>query len=453
MRNAHLTLGGPARQGTSSTSLRDGDMDHAAIVKRLSGVRPEDGLIPTFVHGDPEIHRLELERVFRRNWLLVAHESEIAGPGDFVARSMGEQPVIVTRTRKGEVHVLLNVCPHRAMRLCSEDAGTKQVFRCPYHGFTFSGDGRLSGAPFSKDAYPDGLDRDRLRLREARVETYKGLIFATWDHHAEPLSAFLGNVAWYLDIVVGRAEMEVVGPPQKFVVPAAWKIPCENFIADAYHTVTAHAFLNKLKLTDGADFGKDGFHVMPDDGHGVGIGIQEDGPWYPEELAAEIQDHLSVEQLALLDQVKNFVGHVYPNFSFLMPNVIDVHGRRVTGTTLRQWQPLGPDKITVTSWLLVERNAPEVWKNLVRRAHLLTFGASGMLEQDDTEIWEAITQNAVTLQAQSDPWYLDYTMGLTGKPLEDFAGPGTPFAGKFTEVSARGFYRRWVADMMKGEDE
>lgn len=426
-------------------------MEQAATVNRLAEVRPDDGLIPTFVHADPEIHKLELERVFRRNWLFVAHESEVAHVGDFVVRNMGEQPVIVTRARGGVLHVLLNVCPHRAMRLCSEDAGNKQVFRCPYHGFTFTGEGRLSGAPFRKDAYPDGLDRDRLSLREARVETYKGLIFATWDQDAEPLISFLGNMTWYLDIVVGRAEMEVVGPPQRFVVPSAWKVASENFIADAYHTATAHAFLAKLNLTDGADFGKDGYHVTPEDGHGVGIGIQQDGPWYPRELAAEIRDHLSPDQIALLDQVKNFVGHIYPNLSFLMPNVIEIHGHRVSGTTLRQWQPLGADQMAVTSWLLVERNSSDLWKNMVRRSHLLTFGASGMLEQDDTEIWEAITKNAVALQAQREPWYLDYTMGMSAKPLEDFAGPGTAYVGKFTEASARGYYRRWVADMTAGQ--
>lgn len=425
--------------------------DRTATLERLAAtVRPDEGLIPTAVHGDPEVHRLELERIFQRTWLYVAHTSEIAEPGDFVTREMGEQSVIVARGQDGEVRVFLNVCPHRAMRLCSEDAGTKQVFRCPYHGFTFVNDGRLSGVPYRKDAYPDGFDRERLSLTQARVGIYQGMVFATWDHDGPELEDFLGNLRWYLDIVVGRAEMEVLGTPQRFVVPTAWKVAAENFIADAYHTATVHAFLAKLELTEGFDFGKDGYHVVPEDGHGLGIGLQHDGPWYPDELREEIESRLEPEQVKLLDQVKNFHGGVYPNLAFLIPNVIAVGDRRVTATTLRLWQPLGPEHIRVVSWLLVEKHAPQWWKDLARKVHIMTFGASGMLEQDDTEVWEAITANTHSLLPRAEPWYLDYTMGMGKQPIP-FPGPGLVYEGKFSEASARGFYRRWLADMTGSE--
>ncbi len=36
----------------------------------------EQGLIPARIFNDPEIHRLELERVFARAWIFVGHESE-----------------------------------------------------------------------------------------------------------------------------------------------------------------------------------------------------------------------------------------------------------------------------------------------------------------------------------------------------------------------------------------
>ena len=388
-------------------------------------VDPDSGLIPTLVHGDEVLHKVELRQVFQKNWLYVAHESEIAAPGDFVTRQMGEQSVIVSRGQEGTIRTFLNVCPHRAMRLCSEDAGTKQVFRCAYHGFTFVNDGSLSGAPFRKDAYPNGVDTDRLSLTAARTETYAGMVFATWNLEGPDLASYLGNARWYLDLVVGRAEMEVVGIPQRFVVPTPWKVPAENFIADAFHTATVHSFLAKLKLTEGFDFGRDGYHVVPEDGHGLGIGTQEDGPWYPEEVRREVESLLDGEQQKLLGRVKNLHGGIYPNLAFLIPNVLEVHGRRVTGTTLRVWHPHGPGHTLVHSWLLVEKNASEEWKDLVLRTHLNTFGASGMLEQDDTEIWEAIGDSVSGLQAFDEPWFLDYTMGEGAPLIPDFPGPGT----------------------------
>lgn len=416
----------------------------------IATVRPDDGLVPMSVHANPELHRHELRTVFARSWLFVAHASEIPEVGDFVSREMGDRSVIVSHGKDGVIRTFLNVCPHRAMQLCGEDAGNSQVFRCPYHGFTFVNDGTLSGVPFRKDAYPDGIDRERLQLTEARTETYQGLIFATWNHTGPSLEEFLGEARWYLDIVVGRAEMEVIGIPQKFIVPTAWKIAAENFIADAYHTATVHAFLAKLKLTESFDFGREGFHVVPTDGHGLGIGIQQDGPWYPESISEEVRARLTPEQFDLLGQVKNFHGGIYPNLAFLIPNVIEVGGRRVTGTTIRVWQPVDEQRIRVYSWLLVERNAPQDWKDLVRRTYILTFGAAGMLEQDDTEVWEAVTASTRALAYEDEPRYLDYTMGIGAEEVRDFPGPGKVFAGKFSEESARGFYRRWLQDVAPG---
>src|SRR5690606_40431281 len=70
---------------------------------------------------DRELYELELEQIFGKTWLLLAHESEIPKSGDYVVRSMGEDQVIVSRDREDQVHVMLNVCPHRGMRICMGD--------------------------------------------------------------------------------------------------------------------------------------------------------------------------------------------------------------------------------------------------------------------------------------------------------------------------------------------
>lgn len=413
-------------------------------------VRPEEGLLSAAIHTDPEVYRLELERVFGRVWLFVAHESEIPQLGDFVVRDMGEQSVIVSRGDDGQIRVLLNNCRHRGMKLACEDRGSGPSWRCPYHGFTYRNDGSFLGAPYQRFAYPEGLDKEGLRLIGARCESYAGLVFATFNAAAEPLADFLGDVRWYLDILLGRAEFEVVGAPQRWIVPTAWKLPAENFASDAYHTVTTHAFLAKLGLVKGVDFGRRGYHVVPRGGHGLGIGVQDDGPWYPLELRAEYERNLSPAQLELMDRIKNFHGNVFPNLSFLIPNVIEYGGKRVTGMTVRQWQPIGPDSIQALSWHLVEKDAPDWWKELGRKVYVQTFGSSGMFEQDDTENWELQTRNSLSALSFAEPVMLNYQMGMGGEPLADFPGPGEVYDGKYSEAAARGFYRRWL-DLMTEE--
>ena len=418
--------------------------------KLLASVQPEAAKIPAHIHTDPEVYRLEMKRVFGRVWLFVAHESEIPERGNWVVRDMGEQNVIVSRGEDGVIRTFLNSCRHRGMKLACEDRGTGKSWRCPYHGFTYNNSGNFVGAPYQREAYPEGIDREGLQLIEARCESYAGLVFATFNANAEPLDDFLGELRWYLDILVGRAEFEVVGVPQRWIVPTAWKLPAENFASDAYHTVTTHAFLAKLGLVKGVDFGKIGYHVVPAGGHGLGIGTQEEGPWYPAELRAEYESRLSLDQLALMDRIKNFHGNVFPNMSFLIPNVIEIAGKRVTGMTIRQWQPIAPDQIQALSWHLVEKNAPDWWKELGRKTYVQTFGSSGMFEQDDTENWELQTRNSLSSLSFDEPVLLDYRMGMGGVPMTDFAGPGEVYEGKYSEAAARGFYRRWL-DLMLAE--
>jgi Ring hydroxylating alpha subunit (catalytic domain) len=118
--------------------------------------------------------------------------------------------------------------------------------------------------------------------------------------------------------------------------------------------------------------------------------------------------------------------------------------------TLRQWQPIGPDRIQAWSWHLVEKNAPGWWKELGRKAYIQTFGTSGMLEQDDTENWEAQTHNSRVSLGLDEPVVLHYGMGIGREPLSDFPGLGTVYDGKFNEAAARSFYRRWL-DLVAGE--
>ncbi|MGW7824073.1 aromatic ring-hydroxylating oxygenase subunit alpha [Streptomyces puniciscabiei] len=422
-----------------------------AVLERVKRETDLDqGRIPMFVYGDPDLYRLELQRLFGRAWLYVAHVSELPEPGSFVVRSMGEESVIVARGSDSEIRVFLNSCRHRGMKLACEDFGTVDNWRCPYHGFTYGSKGEflgtLMGAPYERQAYPDGMDRDALHLIEARCDSYQGLIFANWSHETPELQDYLGNLRWYLDLLFGRAEMEVVGVPQRWVVPTAWKLPSENFTGDAYHTAAAHSYLSRLGLVQGTDFGRDGYHIDPGGGHGLGIGVhaEDEGSYFPADLDAEYARRLDPEQLAMVRRIKNTHGNIFPNTSFLIPNFIEMEGRRVSGMMLRTWQPIGADKIQVWSWHLVEKNAPEWWKRLGKRMYIQTFGASGMFDQDDTEIWEAQTRNAMSSLSRGQEITLHYEMGLKATPVDDFPGPGDAYDGKFSESASRSFYRTWL---------
>ena len=66
--------------------------------------------VPFRVYHDPEILKLEHERIFRGAvWNYLCMEIEIPNKGDFKTTFVGEIPVIVTRNRDEQVLSLIHI--------------------------------------------------------------------------------------------------------------------------------------------------------------------------------------------------------------------------------------------------------------------------------------------------------------------------------------------------------
>ena len=113
-----------------TTPTSDRASDFAALASR----RPRRGQLYT----DPEIFEWEMEKIFYRTWVWVAHESEIPEAGSFKMATIGRQPVIVNRDRKGNFNVLLNRCRHRGRQRLRSPKGKANGFTCPYHSWSYS---------------------------------------------------------------------------------------------------------------------------------------------------------------------------------------------------------------------------------------------------------------------------------------------------------------------------
>ncbi|STW39464.1 2-chlorobenzoate 1,2-dioxygenase, alpha subunit [Klebsiella pneumoniae] len=102
-----------------------------------------------------------MKHIFEGNWVFLAHESQIPQPGDYYTLTLGRQPVIITRDKKNELHALINSCAHRGAMLCRRKTGNKNSFTCPFHGWTFSNNGKLLKAKDeSTGGYPPSFKQD-----------------------------------------------------------------------------------------------------------------------------------------------------------------------------------------------------------------------------------------------------------------------------------------------------
>jgi phenylpropionate dioxygenase-like ring-hydroxylating dioxygenase large terminal subunit len=171
----------------------------------------QDDRIHASLYTDPGIFADEMERIFRRGWVFVGHDSEVPRAGDFVTRVVGGEPVIMVRDQDGAVAVLVNRCRHRGTLVCAGDRGSARAFTCPYHGWTYDVHGALLGVPYP-GGYAD-LDKSAHGLaRPPRVASYRGFVFASFASAGPWLGEHLGRATQLIDrscdlSALGRVEL------------------------------------------------------------------------------------------------------------------------------------------------------------------------------------------------------------------------------------------------------
>ena len=186
----------------------------------------------------------EMERVFARSWQYAGHVGELPEPNTYITTRAGDQPVLVVRTENGELRAYRNVCRHRGSELLTGDGKCKRAIRCRYHGWTYdSADGRLMGVPEHRGF--SGLDKSKLGLMPARVETLAGFVFVNLDPQAKSLAEQTQGLAERLERY-RIPELELFGAKGAGgSQPANWKIVVENYL-EGYHVPIAHPGLMRL---------------------------------------------------------------------------------------------------------------------------------------------------------------------------------------------------------------
>ena len=205
--------------------------------------------LPGFYYSRPDIFAEECERIFYKSWQLVAHESELANPGDYACAEIVDQGIFVIRGKDGTVRGFYNVCQHRAHELLKGRGSIKGAIVCPYHAWAYETDGSLRAARHA-DKLPD-FDKGCFSLKEVRVEIALGFVFVNLDPAAPTLDSLAGamfedmrsELPWWDEV---KVSAESSGDSwDGSVLKANWKTLAENCL-ECYHCAPAHPALCDL---------------------------------------------------------------------------------------------------------------------------------------------------------------------------------------------------------------
>nr|WP_306309138.1 aromatic ring-hydroxylating dioxygenase subunit alpha [Acidocella aminolytica] len=356
------------------------------------------------MYEDQSIFNEEMEKIFARTWVWVAHDSEVPEKGSFKLSWVGPQSVIVVRDRKGDINVLANRCRHRAATVCEVKQGKTSSFQCPYHGWGYALDGSLRALP-QPEEYGEDFDKSKYGMKSLRSESYRGMIFATFNEAAEPLDDFLGPAKKWIDLFMkqgGGYPVTTLGEHQ-FSFPGNWKIQLEN-TTDAYHFPIVHkSFLQSLDkeaektftFMDGAGFVED-----LGNGHSVMVMIPElvdleanlDAP-IPErfqQLAEELRKEHGEDQVR---RIVRAVGGSGFNLN-LFPNVA------CSMAFFRVLRPVRVNETAIRHIAIGMKGGPAAANRMRLRLHEHFQGPLGFGSPDDSEVWERVQRGAAGLEQQ-----------------------------------------------------
>jgi phenylpropionate dioxygenase-like ring-hydroxylating dioxygenase large terminal subunit len=215
---------------------------------------PSNGLseVPFRLYTDPAQYALEQQCIFQGpTWNYLCLQVELPNAGDYIATTVGEAAVIVTRDSAGEINAFVNRCAHRGNLLCFERRGNVKEISCIYHGWTYNLQGQLTGVAFEhgvkrQGGMPAEFHKEEHHLRRLRVAEIAGLVFGTFDPAAPDLETYLGPaVCGGIRRVLNR-PVTLLGRSTQ-VLPNNWKLYFEN-VKDTYHASILHLFLTTFRI-------------------------------------------------------------------------------------------------------------------------------------------------------------------------------------------------------------
>jgi phenylpropionate dioxygenase-like ring-hydroxylating dioxygenase large terminal subunit len=413
-------------------------------------------------YTDPAVFALEQERIFRRAWLYVAHESEVPHAGDYVLRRLGPDEVLLVRGEDGGLALLHNRCAHRGARIVAAAAGNAKQLRCPYHAWTYALDGRLIGVPLPEGyaARPDlGL------AKVARVESYRGFVFGSHAAQGPGLAEFLGGLASAFDNMLDRAPAGTVsrfGGALRLEYRGNWKMFMENAV-DLVHPGFVHRSsvegareargaaraqpadslteqASQMFLANGMrapQWEEVPLHAFPG-GHvymggfykGGVIGAERDDPVFTRYRQQLVERH-GEEKAAAVLAVDRFNNLVWPNVS--------VNSRFAA---MRVVQPLAANRTQVEVLCFRLDGAAREMHELTLQFVNLAASPASLVASDDLEVFERCQRG---LEDAALDW-IDVRRGALGDRRQ---ADGSTLGSGTSELAVRNQFEAWLQYMAR----
>jgi anthranilate 1,2-dioxygenase large subunit len=360
--------------------------DGSGVDKLVYFPRADGSRIPFKVYSSPEIYQLEQQRIFRGpTWSFVALEAEIPNSNDFKSTFVGDTPIVVTRNADGSLSAWVNRCAHRGAMVCRAARGNAKTHVCAYHQWSYDTRGNLRGVPFRNGVkgapgMPADFDPKDHSLEHLHVDTYRGLVFATFSDSAPLLRDYIGpQMRRGLDRIFHK-PIAYLGCTRQYS-KSNWKLYSEN-VRDTYHASLLHPFLSTFNFFRATSSRTE--VVMSDHGlHCCGWIFRTDdtsgAAAYKQTGISTFKERLALEERSIIANVREYEEDAY-QIQVIFPQLVI---QQIYNTlAARQIVPKGPAAFElIFHFFGYADDSPEMREHRIKQANLV--GPAGLVSMED----------------------------------------------------------------------
>lgn len=303
--------------------------------------------LPSAFYTDPVVFEAAKEAIFARSWQWIGDDDLAKVPGQLapftLLESCLDEPMVLTRDTKDELHLLSNVCTHRGMQVV-EGPCNERFLRCRYHGRRFGLDGKFQSMPEFEGVcgFPAASDD----LPKVPFGQWGPWLFAgvqpacKLEEWVKPMQ---DRLSW-LPLHEFRYD---ASRQRDYLVKANWALYLDNYL-EGFHIPFIHAALNAV-----LDYGNYNIELFR---------------WSSLQLAEAADGE---DCFDLPDSSPDYGKRISAYYWWLFPNTM--FNFYPWGVSINVIRPLGPDLTKVTF-------IPYVWKE-ERRSQ----GAGAQLDRVERE--------------------------------------------------------------------
>ena len=219
-----------------------GDTNDASELNVETNLETVELLAP-WTYQNEELYQLEVDQLFRKSWILVAHVCDLPEAGSYITLDAVGERALVIRGNDGEIRAFHNVCRHRGARIVEGEGRCLRALICPFHGWRYSLEGAVKFIPGKNEGFSKLKESD-YGLVPLDLEIWNGFIFIRFQETvksvADELHPVIDQIKHYQ-----LEELKPYQPSTNTVLPYNWKVymDVDN---EGYHVPIGHPALQQL---------------------------------------------------------------------------------------------------------------------------------------------------------------------------------------------------------------